>query len=44
MREVAKNGHQELWIEAMAAKFESNGEEWDVRKFDQILSGYEVRR
>ncbi|KAI0014076.1 P-loop containing nucleoside triphosphate hydrolase protein [Xylariaceae sp. FL0662B] len=42
MREVGKNHHQRLWIEALEAKFEGKGEPWNREKFDQILGGYEA--
>lgn len=43
MREVGKNHHQALWIEALDAKFEGRGEPFNREKFDQILGSYEVR-
>ncbi len=43
MREVGKNRHQALWIEALDAKFEGRGEPYDRERFDQILGNYEVR-
>lgn len=43
MREVGKNKHQGLWIEALDAKFEGRGEPYDREKFDRILGSYEVR-
>lgn len=42
MREVAKNAHQDLWIEAIDAKFENAGNPWGRADFDRILSGFEV--
>ncbi|KAI1393444.1 uncharacterized protein F4822DRAFT_423913 [Hypoxylon trugodes] len=42
MREVGKNRHQALWIEALEAKFEGRGEPFDRAKFDQILGSYEA--
>ncbi|KAI1777897.1 hypothetical protein F4818DRAFT_439216 [Hypoxylon cercidicola] len=42
MREVGKNGHQALWIEALDAKFEGRGEPFTREKFDQILGNYEA--
>ncbi|KAI1414668.1 hypothetical protein F5Y13DRAFT_13479 [Hypoxylon sp. FL1857] len=43
MREVGKNNHQALWIEALDAKFEGRGEPFNTReKFDQILGSYEA--
>ncbi|KAH9900612.1 hypothetical protein F4778DRAFT_739678 [Xylariomycetidae sp. FL2044] len=41
MREVGKNKHQALWIEALEAKFEGKGEPFGRQRFDEILSGYE---
>jgi hypothetical protein len=43
MREVAKNNHQLLWIEAMDAKFEGAGKPWGREDFERILAGFEVR-
>ncbi len=43
MREVANNKHQDLWVEAIDAKFEGKGRVWGRQEFDQILAGYEVR-
>lgn len=43
MREVAKNKHQTLWIEAVDAKFEGAGKPWGRDEFERILAGYEVR-
>ncbi|KAI0145683.1 P-loop containing nucleoside triphosphate hydrolase protein [Hypoxylon sp. NC0597] len=42
MREVGKNHHQALWIEALDAKFEGQGESFNREKFDQILGSYEA--
>ncbi|KAI0834954.1 hypothetical protein F5Y06DRAFT_277619 [Hypoxylon sp. FL0890] len=42
MREVGKNHHQTLWIEALDAKFEGRGEPFNREKFDQILGSYEA--
>ncbi|KAI1096424.1 hypothetical protein F5B19DRAFT_146074 [Rostrohypoxylon terebratum] len=42
MREVGKNKHQSLWIEALDAKFEDRGEPFNREKFDQILGSYEA--
>lgn len=42
MREVGKNKHQDLWVEAMEAKFENKGTAWGRQEFEQILEGYEV--
>ncbi|OTB08604.1 hypothetical protein M426DRAFT_7343 [Hypoxylon sp. CI-4A] len=41
MREVGKNQHQALWIEALDAKFEGRGEPYNRERFDQILGPYE---
>jgi hypothetical protein len=43
MREVAKNKHQALWIEAIDAKFEGVGTPWNRGDFERILAGFEVR-
>ncbi|KAI2469236.1 hypothetical protein F4781DRAFT_395166 [Annulohypoxylon bovei var. microspora] len=42
MREVGKNKHQALWIEALDAKFEGRGEPFEREKFDQILGPFEA--
>lgn len=42
MRDVGKNKHQDLWVEAIEAKFEGKGPAWTRDEFDRILSGYEV--
>ncbi|CAJ2506430.1 Uu.00g005600.m01.CDS01 [Anthostomella pinea] len=42
MREVGKNNHQDLWVEALDAKFEGKGEPFDRERFDQILGKYEI--
>ena len=42
MREVGKNKHQALWIEALEAKYEGKGELFNREKFDRILGSYEV--
>jgi hypothetical protein len=42
MREVGKNDHQALWIEALDAKFTPGTKPWDREQFDKILSGFEV--
>ncbi|KAK0656856.1 hypothetical protein B0T16DRAFT_452364 [Cercophora newfieldiana] len=41
MREVAKNKHQALWIQAMDAKFEGAGAPWNRDDFERILAGFE---
>jgi hypothetical protein len=43
MREVGKNSHQDLWIQALEAKFEGRGFVWGRNDFEKILAGYEVR-
>jgi hypothetical protein len=43
MREVGKNGHQALWIEALDAKFESSGKALGREEFERILFGFEVQ-
>ena len=42
MREVSKNRHQALWIEALDAKFEGKGAAWKREDFEKILAGFEV--
>jgi len=42
MREVANNKHQNLWIEAIEAKFEGAGASWKREDFDRTLAGFEV--
>ena len=43
MREVYKNGHDRLWIEALEAKYEQKGKAWSTNDdFDRILIGYQV--
>ncbi|CAI4211901.1 unnamed protein product [Parascedosporium putredinis] len=42
MRDVGKNKHQDLWVEAIEAKFEGKGTAWTRDEFDRILSGYEA--
>lgn len=42
MREVGKNNHQALWIEAIDAKFESLWKAWGREDFEKILADYEV--
>ncbi|KAK1758273.1 hypothetical protein QBC47DRAFT_374170 [Echria macrotheca] len=41
MREVGKNQHQALWIEAIDAKFEGIGAPWKREDFERILSGFQ---
>jgi len=43
MREVVKNKHQALWIEAVDAKFEGIGARWKRDDFERILAGFDVR-
>lgn len=42
MREVGKNNHQALWVEAIDSKFEGKGEPWGREQFDKILGDYEA--
>ncbi|KAI0887381.1 uncharacterized protein GGS22DRAFT_108444 [Annulohypoxylon maeteangense] len=42
MREVGKNKHQTLWIDALDSKFEGKGESFNREKFDRILGPYEA--
>lgn len=42
MREVGKNKHQALWIEAIEAKFEGVGKPWQREDFEKTLAGFEV--
>jgi sulfotransferase family protein len=45
MREVDKNGHEDLWVEALEAKFENKGTPWTTQNdFDHILKDFEVIR
>ncbi|KAK0730843.1 hypothetical protein B0H67DRAFT_464583, partial [Lasiosphaeris hirsuta] len=41
MREVAKNKHQGLWVEALNSKFEGLGEPLKREQFERILAGFE---
>ncbi|KAK5655406.1 hypothetical protein OQA88_5676 [Cercophora sp. LCS_1] len=41
MREVGKNKHQALWIEALNSKFEGVGDSWKREDFERILAGFE---
>ncbi|KAF3760336.1 hypothetical protein M406DRAFT_232840, partial [Cryphonectria parasitica EP155] len=41
MRDVGKSGHQDLWIQALQAKYESIGHTWGRQDFDELLTGYE---
>lgn len=43
MREVGKNKHQDLWIQAIEAKYEDKGKAWERQDFEQILASFEVR-
>lgn len=43
MREVAKNNHHGLWLEAMETKFEGKGKPLEREFFEEMLGGYEVR-
>lgn len=42
MKEVGKNNHQALWIEAIDAKFGPTGKPWGRGDFEKILAGFEV--
>ena len=43
MREVGKDKHEHLWIEALEAKFEGKGKPWSTKEdFDRILENYQV--
>ncbi|KAI0128612.1 hypothetical protein BJ170DRAFT_336573 [Xylariales sp. AK1849] len=42
MREVGKNKHQSLWIEALEAKFEGKGQPYGRVQFDRILGDFEA--
>lgn len=42
MREVGKNHHQALWIEAIEAKFEGKGKPWGRDEFEKVFAGFEV--
>ncbi|KAK0632584.1 hypothetical protein B0T14DRAFT_37821 [Immersiella caudata] len=41
MREVARNKHQALWIEAIDAKFEDVGVPWTREDFERVLENFE---
>ncbi|KAJ4389609.1 hypothetical protein N0V93_007080 [Gnomoniopsis smithogilvyi] len=41
MREVGKSGHAQLWIQALEAKYEGQGDGWERQQFEQILAGYQ---
>ncbi|PSR76410.1 P-loop containing nucleoside triphosphate hydrolase protein [Coniella lustricola] len=41
MRDVGKNGHQGLWLQALDAKFAGAGPAWGRAEFDEILAGNE---
>ena len=43
MREVRKNNYEDLWIQALQAKFENQGEPWTTAAdFDSILNNFQV--
>jgi hypothetical protein len=43
MREVDKNKHEPLWVEALEAKFEGKGKPWSTQEdFGRILKGFQV--
>ncbi|KAJ9134635.1 hypothetical protein NKR23_g10063 [Pleurostoma richardsiae] len=41
MRDVVRNKHQDLWIQAIEDKFERGGKSWTREDFDRILVGFE---
>lgn len=43
MREVGKNKHQDLWIQAPEDNLEGKGPAWGREDFEKILAGFEVR-
>lgn len=43
MREVGKNKHQDLWIQALEDNIEGKGPAWGREDFENILAGFEVR-
>lgn len=43
MREVGKNKHQDLWIQALEDNIEGKGPAWGREEFENILVGFEVR-
>lgn len=43
MREVGKNKHQDLWIQALEDNLEGKGHAWGREDFENILAGFEVR-
>lgn len=43
MREVGKNKHQDLWIQALEDNLEGKGPGWGREDFEKILAGFEVR-
>lgn len=43
MREVGKNKHQGLWIQALEDNLEGKGPAWGREGFEKILAGFEVR-
>lgn len=42
MREVGKNKHQALWMDAINAKYDPAQAPWTREQFEQILAGFEV--
>lgn len=42
MREVAKNGHQKYWIQALEAKYDRKGKEYGKKEFDEFLRDFQV--
>ncbi len=42
MREVRKNGHEEVWLAAFQAKFEGVGKSFGREEFDSFLGNFSV--
>lgn len=42
MREVGKNKHQGLWVQALEDNLEGKGSTWGRDDFEKILTGFEV--
>ena len=42
MREVRKNGHTAMWIEALEAKFEGKGKQYGKEEWDTLMGGFGV--
>ncbi|KAL1860260.1 hypothetical protein Daus18300_009314 [Diaporthe australafricana] len=41
MREVGKNKHQDLWVQALEDNLEGKGPAWGRQDFEKILAGFE---